>query len=98
MSEEIKRAMDRAMKVSDLIAELQGLDEDAPVFFVCDYGDYCHTQQALLVKDVEQVKSENIETSAYSHSGVKLELESPDEYEEHVEGKMVVILSQEGLW
>jgi hypothetical protein len=60
------------MTVADLIAELQDLDEDLPVLFVCDYGDHCHTSQALPVESLGVIGVSHLYDSAYSQSGVAL--------------------------
>jgi hypothetical protein len=63
------------MTVGDLIDALQDMPEDAVVVFGTDYGDICHTEQALVVRRVDEIDSstERIETSAYSHSGIAIE-------------------------
>jgi hypothetical protein len=65
-------ALDRGMTVAQLIEALQDMPEDAVVVFDSDYGDICHTEQALLVSRVEELdnETERLETSAYSHSGI----------------------------
>ena len=40
------------MKVSELIAELQCMDQDAEVHFAYDYGDHWRTQVAPKVSNV----------------------------------------------
>jgi hypothetical protein len=72
MKTTVERTMNRAMTVGDLLSELDGLPMDAPVVFVCDYGDYCHTQQALPVSSIEVVTAERLSDSGYSKSGVEL--------------------------
>lgn len=62
------------MTVEDLISQLQDCDPDAIVLFCCDYGDHCHTQQALPVSEVSAIAPhEYISESAYSQSGLSLE-------------------------
>lgn len=81
MSDRLRR--NSGMTVGDLIERLQQLDAEAPVFFVCDYGDYCHTQQALPVNDVEVKQSSQFETdSGYSNSGIALKREHDDDLPE----------------
>jgi hypothetical protein len=46
------------MTVLDLIEALQDLPEDAVVVFGSDYGDICHTEQALVVRRVEELDAE----------------------------------------
>lgn len=71
------------MTVNDLICELQYLADngegDKEVYFGCDYGDYCHTEQALPVKYVEEGK---LRKSGYSRSGKAFESSDDDEDEE----------------
>jgi hypothetical protein len=71
----IDRALARGMTVAQLIEALQDMPEDAVVLFGSDYGDICHTEQALVVRGVEEldVETERLETSAYSHSGIAIE-------------------------
>jgi hypothetical protein len=90
MTTKIERILGRAMKVSDLIAFLQeNCDEDAPVLFVSDYGDHCHTQQALPLADVwmlgDNDDGEHLEESAYSNSGIAVETYDEDGDEEEDE-------------
>lgn len=85
------------MTVRELIDALESEDENALVYFVCDYGDHTHTQQALPVKEIEGGHS--LVKSAYSRSGLALkesdddEREGPDEDSETGdEGDRVVVL------
>jgi RNAse (barnase) inhibitor barstar len=83
MYREVTRAIGAAYTVRELIRELENADLDAPVFFVCDYGDHAHTQQALPVEIVfSDVSTDNLTESAYSHSGVRLIEESDEDAEE----------------
>lgn len=74
------------MKVSELIAELQGFDQDAEVHFCYNYGDHWRTQVA---PKVDEVFEGTVAYSAY-HSMDKL----VDPYEEDDDGKtrQVVII------
>ena len=83
----IERKMQHAMTVSDLIEELKNYDEDALVFFGTDYGDHCHTEQALPVQIVGGMETSNgypatVEKSAYSHSGLAVKEFDPGDYED----------------
>ena len=50
------------------------MSPEAVPLFVLDYGDYCHTQQALPVTEVRGLEeAEVIQESAYSKSGLALE-------------------------
>jgi hypothetical protein len=55
-----------SMTVRELIDALEGYDDDTVVVITSDYGDHCHTEQALGVDEVEQV---DLEENAYSDSG-----------------------------
>lgn len=67
---EVERVLDRCMTAKQLIGQLEDLDPDARVFFVCDYGDYHRTQQALPVEEVIGTDSSALRSTAYSGSGV----------------------------
>lgn len=57
----------RTITVRQLRELLDGEDDDLPVIFSTDYGDYHHTQQALpLIGETDEVL---VEESAYSNSG-----------------------------
>ena len=74
MHHEVQHTINSAMTVGDLRADLEGYDDDMPVFFVCDYGDCGHTQQALPVEEVRELdEGETLDRSAYSQSRVALE-------------------------
>jgi hypothetical protein len=71
---DVQRILERGMTVADLIEELKTFEPDARVVFTCDYGDMCHTQQALPVESINRVKEyQRIEESAYSKSGIALQ-------------------------
>ena len=95
----IDRALDRGMTVAQLIEALQDMPEDAVVVFGSDYGDICHTEQALVVGQVDEIdpSTERLETSAYSHSGIAIEsivdaAECDDEVPSAEETARIVIL------
>lgn len=67
------------MTVADLIAALEDLDPKAEVMLTADYGDYCHTEQALEIEEVEEV---TLEESGYSQSGWAVAGEADDDDEE----------------
>lgn len=71
-----------ALTVGQLRAALKHLDQDAPVFFTCNYGDYHRTEQALPLCDPEEYTREDLESSAYSHSGLAV-VDSDDLDERH---------------
>lgn len=78
--------MSKGLTVQELINELQYLADngegDKEVYFGCDYGDYCHTEQALPVRYVEYGK---LKKSAYSHSGMAFESQDEDLDEDEAE-------------
>lgn len=76
----VDRKLRNAITVADLISTLEGMDPETVVLFACDYGDHCHTQQALPVTNVEGMRVADITESAYSQSGLQL-VESDDEDE-----------------
>lgn len=80
------------MTVNDLICELQYLADngegDKEVYFGCDYGDYCHTEQALPVKYVEEGK---LCESGYSRSGKAFKSSDYDDEDEEEDNKDTVI-------
>lgn len=86
----------RTLTVGDLKALLADHDDDTSVIFSCDYGDICHTKQALPLKgDTEMVA---IEDSAYSNSGYALADrdhgdydDGPDTIEDGDEAKYLLI-------
>ena len=46
---DVERALAHGLTVAELIEALQDMPEDAIVVFGSDYGDICHTEQALVV-------------------------------------------------
>lgn len=74
------RLFRRAMTVEQLRAALEDAPDHALVLFTCDYGDICHTRQALPVTTAEPVDyGEYLAESAYSQSGIALESFDEDE-------------------
>jgi hypothetical protein len=89
MDASIKRRLERGLTAGELIAELQQYDEDARVVFTCDYGDYCHTQQALPVEHIEASDCSGtmngpryLVESAYSKSGLALQYYDDEDVDE----------------
>lgn len=83
---EMKSALRRAMTVADLIEQLGDMDPNAKVFFVCDYGDYHHTQQALPVVELDEADGDQayLQPSAYSQSRVAF-VEATEEIDEETD-------------
>ncbi len=76
----IDQVLTSGMTAAQLIEALSEMSPDAVPLFVCDYGDYCHTQQALPVTEVRGLdEAEVIQESAYSKSGLALEEVDDDE-------------------
>lgn len=79
------------MNISKLIEELQGYasiyGDDVEVRIGSDYGDRCHTHQALHLKTVEMV---SLEKTSYSDSGEAVRKEYEDGEDA---GPQVLILS-----
>ena len=90
----IKQKLERSMTVEQLIGNLRGADPDAVVVFVCDYGDYTHTQQALQIETMDVHTGTDFHDSAYSGSGIALNKEDlgpidpEDEEEEEVDQEL----------
>jgi hypothetical protein len=72
---EIDRALAQGMAVAQLIEALEDMPEDAVVVFGSDYGDICHTEEALIVAQIDEIdpSTERLETSADSHSGIAID-------------------------
>lgn len=65
------RQLETGLTVAELIDELRTFDGDAKVLFVCDYGDYHHTQQALPIVTIDESDTRSLSESAYSRSGIE---------------------------
>jgi len=91
----VQRVMDDAMTVGQLLKVLDGLDKDTPVLFACDYGDRCHTMQALKVKSANTFDSDVLHESAYSNSGVSFNEDDFRELDDGEEERVVVVLTQD---
>jgi hypothetical protein len=70
------------MTVADLIAALVDFDPKAEVMLTSDYGDHCHTEQALEIEDVEEVA---LEKSGYSATGWAVPSDEEDEDDDEEE-------------
>jgi len=83
---DIQNKIRRAMTVGDLRRQLENFDDETLVLFACNYGDYHNTQQALPVEEIEEMGADDLETSAYSQSGLTLARESDyDEDEDEMD-------------
>lgn len=72
MNHEVKQIVSSAMTAKQVIEMLEDMPPDAPVFFVCSYGDHSRTQQALPVESVEEAEAKYLYDTAYSQSGLAL--------------------------
>ncbi len=74
----------RTITVAELIELLEDQPKDARVILGADYGDRCHTEQALPLRgECEQV---TISKSAYSSSGYAIAEPDEDDDEETADG------------
>lgn len=89
----VRRFLDNALTVEELLDILQDCDGDTKVIFKCDYGDIGHTQQALAVTSVELLYDSGckLEESGYSLSGVAIEEVDPDGDEEPDDLDVIVL-------
>ncbi len=73
----------RTITVGDLREALEAYDEADKVIVTTDYGDHCHTPQALPLEGF--IEETLIETSAYSNSGYRLKsVDDIDVDEDHM--------------
>lgn len=73
MYSEVEHTLENAYTVGQIMQELKGLDPDARVVFVCSYGDYHNTQQALPVNEImPDLSTDDLAETAYSESGIQL--------------------------
>jgi len=66
MNERVKRSTITLQELVDELTDYLEEHGDKPVLITSDYGDHCHTEQALGVKEVSFC---HVEQSAYSSSG-----------------------------
>lgn len=71
----IERILEGGLTAAQLIDVLTDMPPDAVVVFGCDYGDIGHTEQALVVRKVEELEHdrERLARSDYSNSGLAIE-------------------------
>jgi len=99
MSRDVEHVLEESYTVRQLIEELQLCgDQDANVLFVCDYGDYHHTQQALPVSEIVEVETDDLAESAYSHSHVAFvgDESEPDEPRPENDDSLPVVILRRG--
>lgn len=90
---DVDQVLRRSLTVGDLKRELECIDDEVRLVFVCDYGDYHHTQQALPVTNVVECDTCTLKDSAYSQSGISFVDPEEHRFEESEEtGKKVVVM------
>ena len=72
MTRDVRNVLERGLTVRQLLDEIEHMPDDTPVVFVCNYGDYHRTQQALPIGEIEEYSSDDLRTTAYSQSGISL--------------------------
>lgn len=87
----VQRVVASGMTVARLRDKLEGCPDEAVVVFVCDYGDHCHTPQALPVCSVEE--EGRLYETAYSESGVALRDEGDERGTDDDHAEVVVLRS-----
>ena len=96
MNHEVNHVLKQAHTAGQLIEMLEDADPDARVFFVCSYGDYHNTQQALPASEVLEHESDVLHESAYSQSGIAYTDPDadpePDEDEDEDENETIPIV------
>lgn len=85
-----------SIKISELIANLQEAAEmfgdDAMVVVTSDYGDHCHTPQAILLDG--EIKQTSLHESGYSNSGFSIDRDDEEEDEDtEVEKPVFLVLT-----
>ena len=84
-----------SIKIGELIEQLQGAMEeygpDVEVVCTADYGDHCHTEQALPLRG--EVSERKVHESGYSNSGWALNDENADEDDDEENEQKVVVLT-----
>jgi len=66
----------RTITVRELVESLEDFQPDTLVVFASDYGDHCHTMQAVTIKGEFEVK--DLQRSGYSDSGFAVPSEDDD--------------------
>ena len=79
-----------ALTVKDLIAQLQGCDEDMEVHFTYNYGDHWRTQVAPVVRYVEEGF---VEESSYHQMDRVVEDCYDDEGDRNTDVRRVILIS-----
>lgn len=71
-NKEVMRVSEQAYTAKQMREILDRMDDDARVFFVCNYGDRQRTQQALPVSEVVESDTGLLAETGYSQSGIAL--------------------------
>lgn len=92
----VERVLSEGLTVRELIDELRSYSPQAKVVFGCDYGDRCHTEQALPVCQVDEISDEEyLKESGYSTSGVSIERsEDANIHRAATDGSVIVLRYQ----
>lgn len=80
-TQEIRRMLASCITVGDLISELEQYDRELPVILTADYGDHCHTEQALPLLSISESAGCTLKESGYSKSGVAVEDHADEDYD-----------------
>ena len=83
-----QRLLDKAKTVGELRAMLERYDDETPVFFSYNYGDYQRTDVAEPVSRAEECA---VEYSAY-HRAMKVFRDDDAEFDEEIPGERVTVL------
>lgn len=83
--------IENTMTREELEDALSGYDDDTLVVACCDYGDHCHTMQAISLNDVGEVF---LNKSNYSSSGYAV-VEEGDEDDDAIPA---LVLNSNALW
>ena len=89
---EVRQFLDQALTAEDLIDILEQYESGAKIVFAHDFGDICHTLQALPIRLVEHLTDGmgcSLAASAYSNSGVAIE--ECDTFDDQVEFDVLVL-------
>jgi hypothetical protein len=80
----------RSITVAELIELLQGESPDSQVIFSTDYGDRCHTPQALPIEGMLELVT--IRESAYSTSRYAIAEPDGDEPDDSAANDMYLVI------
>lgn len=88
MRRNIERVLENSLTVRQLVEILEMENQDARCVFVCNYGDYSNTQQALPIGEtIDGCSSDDLYETAYSHSHVALREDDGEPDEDETDAK-----------